>query len=188
MYVKIITPVGKMDIHLSLENTRKLLKFAFSHALPEKELLDENVDVTAPVDETMKRTEEERIVPEPNPVIPKVQGEPIDPEPISEDVPPKILPKKIGYKGFLLLKCRECGEIKGFCAKEPISEFRCQCGAVTPLDENLLPAFLRCQCGSTWHYRTNVKDDIIEYNCLNCGCPVDMSYNKKKGRYDTIRD
>lgn len=169
MYVKIVTPVGKMDLHMSLENTRKLLNFACSAALPEKDMEET---------ETVKKSKTEE-----KDVSPEVEAQT---EPVPEEEPRKIMQKKAGHRGFLLIKCQECGEIKGFCKKEPITEYRCPCGAVTPLGEELTAAYLRCQCGSNWKYRTNITDEVIEYNCLNCGCPVDLAYNKKKGIYETM--
>lgn len=38
------------------------------------------------------------------------------------------------YKGFLLIRCAQCGELRGFCVKQPISSYRCAaCGGETPL-------------------------------------------------------
>ena len=91
-----------------------------------------------------------------------------------------------GHRGFLLIKCDKCGKIKGFCAKEPTTEFWCTCGEKSELPERLTQAILRCECGSIWKYRTNATDDVIEYNCISCGAPVDMQYNQKRNRYETI--
>lgn len=45
------------------------------------------------------------------------------------------------YKGFLLVVCEECGEIKAFCAKRETYSFRCdKCGHETAL-ENLRPMY-----------------------------------------------
>ena len=32
-----------------------------------------------------------------------------------------------GYKGFLYIKCDKCGKEKGFCAKEKIKSYKCEC-------------------------------------------------------------
>jgi len=36
-------------------------------------------------------------------------------------------------------------------------------------------------------YRTNIEEDSITYNCLSCGAPVDLAYNKKTRAYQTVR-
>lgn len=91
------------------------------------------------------------------------------------------------YRGFLLIKCKHCGKIKGFCAKTPISEFTCSCGGKTEL-YGLKPAHLHCKCGSSWKYKTNITDETFEYNCLNCGSPVDLELNSRRNTYVTITD
>lgn len=91
------------------------------------------------------------------------------------------------YKGFLLIKCKHCGQIKGFCAKTPINEFSCECGGKTELHD-LKIAHLHCRCGSHWKYKTNITEEKFEYNCLNCGSPVDMELNSRRNTYVTIQD
>lgn len=91
------------------------------------------------------------------------------------------------YKGFLLIKCKHCGKIKGFCAKTPIKEFSCECGGKTELHD-LKMAHLHCKCGSNWKYKTNVTEEKFEYNCLNCGSPVDMELNSRRNTFITIGD
>lgn len=81
---------------------------------------------------------------------------------------------------------KESEENSGGYAKEPTTEFWCTCGEKSELPEILTQAILRCECGSIWKYRTNATDDVIEYNCISCGAPVDMQYNQKRNRYETI--
>lgn len=91
------------------------------------------------------------------------------------------------YKGFLLIRCAQCGELRGFCVKQPISSYRCAaCGGETPLHD-LTSAHIRCKCGKIFKYRTNIEEDSITYNCLSCGAPVDLVYNKKARAYQTVR-
>lgn len=91
------------------------------------------------------------------------------------------------HKGFLLIRCAQCGELRGFCAKRPISSYRCAaCGGETPLHD-LMSAHIRCKCGKSFKYRTNIEEDSITYNCLSCGAPVDLAYNKKSRAYQTVR-
>ena len=60
-----------------------------------------------------------------------------------------------GYGGFLYIKCCECGEIKAFCAKHNLTEYRCKCGAITPLAD-LHRMYVNCQCGAQSKYKTNL--------------------------------
>lgn len=91
------------------------------------------------------------------------------------------------YKGFLLIRCAQCGDLRGFCVKKPISSYRCAaCGGETPLHD-LTSAHIRCKCGKSFKYRTNIEEDSITYSCLSCGAPVDLAYNKKARAYQTVR-
>lgn len=91
------------------------------------------------------------------------------------------------YKGFLLIRCARCGELRGFCAKQPISSYRCAvCEGETPL-RNLVPAYVNCKCGAQFKYRTNMTGCSFTYKCLHCGAPVDMEYNEKARTYQTVR-
>lgn len=92
----------------------------------------------------------------------------------------------IGYGGFLYIKCPDCGNIRGFCAKARLSNFRCDCGSVTRL-ENLVPLFLRCECGRNARYLTNMEDPVFDIVCYDCGNPVPVAWNSKKKQYETIR-
>lgn len=91
------------------------------------------------------------------------------------------------YRGFLLVKCKHCGKVKGFCAKTPITEYTCECGGKTELHD-LKPAFLNCKCGGRYKYKTNITDEKFDYACLNCGSPVDMELNSRRNTYVTISD
>lgn len=62
------------------------------------------------------------------------------------------------YKGFLMIKCEKCGTVKGFCAKTPISEYKCDCGGRTKLHD-LKMVHLHCKCGSYFKYKTNITDE-----------------------------
>lgn len=94
--------------------------------------------------------------------------------------------KRGNYKGFLIARCSKCGHIRSFCAKVPITEYRCaDCGHKTPL-HNLTPMNVTCKCGKHFKYYTNLSDDSFTYTCFSCGAPVDMVYNKKAGAYQTV--
>ena len=92
------------------------------------------------------------------------------------------------YKGFLLIKCEHCGEIKAFCAKKEIFGYRCDsCKETTPL-ENLRPMYLRCKCGKEFRYKTNLAEEAFSHKCIECGAPVDLVLNKRKTAYVTVRE
>lgn len=94
--------------------------------------------------------------------------------------------KPVAYKGFLFIKCHGCGKIHGFCAKTPISNYHCaDCGCLTPLND-IVPMYVRCKCGQRFRYQTNLTDDCFTYTCFICGAPVDMAYNKKGRKYQTV--
>lgn len=105
---------------------------------------------------------------------------------IPETAEPEDVESKT-YKGFLLIRCAQCGELRGFCAKQPLSDYRCAaCGGETPLHD-LTSAHIRCKCGKHFKYRTNLEEDVFTYTCLSCGAPVDLAYNKKAHAYQTVR-
>ena len=92
-----------------------------------------------------------------------------------------------GYKGFLLIRCKECGTEKAYCPKTPTTVFKCrECGATTEL-EDLRSLWMHCKCGNRSHYNTNIEDTMAEVNCIVCGAPVTTEWNKKKKMYQTIR-
>ena len=89
------------------------------------------------------------------------------------------------YRGFLLIRCEECGEVKGYCAKRETYSFRCKCGHETPL-EKLRPMFVKCKCGKEFRYKTNLTDQRYTHTCLDCGSPVDLEVNRRGTAYVTI--
>lgn len=91
-----------------------------------------------------------------------------------------------GYRGFLYIKCDECGEEKGFCVKSPIVKHRCEkCGHSTDL-RDLLPMFVKCKCGAEFKYQTNMVGHEFTINCLRCGAPIDMRLNGKETAFVTV--
>lgn len=91
------------------------------------------------------------------------------------------------YKGFLLIKCDNCGKVYGLYAKDVTYSAKCRdCGEETLL-ERLKPAHLECDnCGDAYNYLTNIKSREFTYECNSCGSPVDMEFNFKKMRYHTL--
>ena len=90
------------------------------------------------------------------------------------------------YKGFLFIKCEHCGEARGFCSKQPISEYKCnECGEKTKL-KYLRRMFMDCECGRHSKYYTNETADVITHNCIECGAPVDMMLNSRRTAYTSL--
>ena len=92
-----------------------------------------------------------------------------------------------GYTGFLHIKCRECGETVSYCAKKPTREYICRsCGKRIELKE-LVYLNVDCECGRHSLYRTNRLEKEFDIECINCGNPVAVEWNKKKNLYQTIK-
>lgn len=93
---------------------------------------------------------------------------------------------QLGYKGFLRIKCEECGIESISNAREPITERLCHsCGHSTRL-HNLVYLNVDCQvCGSHFSYRTNIVDPETTIQCLNCKSEVDIFYHRKSNCYLT---
>ena len=91
------------------------------------------------------------------------------------------------YKGFFYTICPECGDIRGFCSKKEIEGFHCfKCGADVPFTEELLPLYVNCECGHHFKYMTNMKEEMFDINCIDCGNPVAVRYNEKRNSFETI--
>lgn len=92
-----------------------------------------------------------------------------------------------GYCGFLIIKCRSCGDVHSFCSKQPIKSYTCpQCNSATEL-VGMRPAFIHCECGGDFRYRTNIQDKQFTYTCFKCGSPVEMELNGKGNAFVTIK-
>lgn len=97
------------------------------------------------------------------------------------------LPVKRTYRGFLYIRCDHCGERKAFCAKEPMGWYRCsKCGERTEL-EAMAEIYVECECGKRAHYVTNMIEPEFDIDCIDCGNPVAVHFNEKKGVYETIK-
>lgn len=91
-----------------------------------------------------------------------------------------------GYKGFLLIRCETCGELRGYYAKTPNIYYFCKaCNSKTKL-QYLIPAYMYCKCGSNFKYLTNYPYDELTYNCLDCKTPVEMHLNQMGNAYTTV--
>lgn len=95
------------------------------------------------------------------------------------------------YGGFLYIKCKHCGEVKGFCVKTAIDSYTCKsCGEVTHFsEEEMKPMIVNCPyCGSHFEYHTNITEDTILYDCLKCQSPIDLEYNTRRKQYNNLGD
>lgn len=100
----------------------------------------------------------------------------------------EVIPAKMRYKGFMYIKCPECGTIKGFYTKKESDHYHCDnCGARTDFENPLVLLWINCECGERFRYWTNMTDPAFDVNCLNCGSLVAVQWNEKKGLYETIR-
>ena len=92
------------------------------------------------------------------------------------------------YKGFMYIKCPECGKVRGFNAKNPTDHYHCDsCGARTEFRDSLVLLWVHCECGKRSKYLTNMEEPVFDINCLECGAPVAVQWNGKKRLYETIR-
>ena len=100
----------------------------------------------------------------------------------------KTLPAKMKYRGFLYIKCQECGVTKGFRMKKESDHYHCDsCGARTEFVNPLVSLLVNCECGGAFRYQTNMTDPMFDINCLECGAPVAVQWNEHAGLYETIR-
>ena len=91
-----------------------------------------------------------------------------------------------GYTGFLIIKCRQCGDEHPFCTKTPMKNSTCsKCGATTDLN-GMRPAYIHCECGRDFRYMTNIQDKSFTYTCFQCGSPVEMELNGKGNAFITV--
>lgn len=89
-------------------------------------------------------------------------------------------------KGFVYMKCPNCGNIHGTNLKKWQSYFRCkECGELIAF-RNLRTIHVNCECGESFYYKTNLKIPMFDIPCLACGNPVAVYYNEKKESYQTI--
>lgn len=187
MFVSIVTPFGEKSFEMGEESALALIRFAQeagSQAVAPAPAEDE-----FPAPAWLEVAEDHRLDAEPEPVghgethgrsrVESMFG-PRDTwdTPAAEEQPD-------GYTGFLLLRCEECGEVKAFCAKRPITQYRCECGHKTDLHD-LLPVYAHCKCGRDSKYKTNIVDGTAVVNCVACGAPIDLELNHRQTAYLTV--
>lgn len=180
MQVSIKTDFGEMNFNMETDKVSDLMQRAFQYAAGQPtQNVEPGVPEVAQEPSEMKPAEKQ-----PHRRVDSLFGAHRSPG-STQQVEEKSEPEE--YRGFLLIKCKHCGKLKGFCAKTPISEYSCDCGEKTALHD-LKPAFLKCKCGSQYKYKTNITDEAFDYNCLNCGSPVDLELNGRRNTYVTITD
>lgn len=89
-----------------------------------------------------------------------------------------------GYKGFLLIACRDCGKVTAYNSRFETRAFTCrECASVTPL-EGLAEAAMKCgACGAEWHYKTNCTGAEVYCRCVGCGAELRARWHKKLRKY-----
>ena len=191
MQVIIKTPFGDMNFDMKQEDAAELVQKAFQYAAgktPGKAQPPEIPAEAPPVAQDARK--EVRPINKPTSRVEHLFGD--FRSALHTAQQPRQTPayseEDEGYKGFLLVECKRCGKIKGFCAKRPIAQNRCECGEVTELHD-LKVAHVKCaNCGRSYTYKTNIDRETFEYNCLNCGSPVDLTLNKRGDTYVTVAD
>lgn len=185
MNVKIISDLsGEMQFDMSAENLVQLIGAATRYAAdnPAAAVFEAAKDA---VRDYADRTE---VKPEkPVSKVERMFGDYQSRIPVQAVMPAlrKPLPEGV-YKGFLLIECEDCGKVRGFYAKNPQSVYYCQCGCQTQL-RGLRPMFPKCvKCGNTFKYMTNIEDNELTYNCLDCGSPIDLELNKSGSAFVTV--
>lgn len=110
--------------------------------------------------------------------------------PTASEVSTVVIPQKnpqstcLVHKGFLYVRCPDCGKERGFCAKTPINSFEClECGTNFELPEQMALVKFTCKCGKYLKYRTNITDKSFDIPCLECGSPNSVFFYEKDREY-----
>lgn len=163
MKIRIDTPVARLTADLTEEQVAEILGIALDYAVGYESINSSKPQTPTPTVETAPAPAE--------PVLNKTYKAP-------ESV-------RAEFKGFLYLKCEECGKFRPFMPKTPISKYRCDCGHTTYL-KDMKAMRVKCKCGASFKYLTNATDSVLSIDCYNCGSPVDLEYHERKKEYVTI--
>ena len=95
----------------------------------------------------------------------------------------------MSVRGFVNIKCGECGEATVTCLHEERTIFVCRkCGHPTGL-EGLKTIRMECgRCGFKGRYRTNRTEKHIMMECLQCSQPVQLRKGFRRGNYVPVRE
>ena len=198
MKVQIKTAFGEMSFDMATDNVLALINQAISYANGDTNKVEENRPRTAPVAHEIKAEEPAKIENK------SFQAPEDEPRPQGRSRAETMFGSREGwnmpaagkanagrhddqeaYKGFLYIRCENCGEVKGYNAKFPSTYHRCSCGHNTDL-RDLRVAHVRCQkCGASFNYRTNLQHDFT-IECITCGSPVDMELGAKGTAFVTV--
>lgn len=106
-----------------------------------------------------------------------------------EEEPEALEEEGTKIKGFMYLKCSECGKEKSFFAREEKKNVYCDCcGKEIKIKEPLRILFKKCECGDNFYCHTNMTEKRFDITCHRCGAPVAVEWNEKKKVYETIRE
>ena len=164
MWIKIDTPIARMSVDLTEDQVAEILGIALDYAVGYDPSKSSESKTTSTV---------VGIAPAP--------AEPVQ----SKATPVPEIPARAEYKGFLYLQCKDCGKMKGFMPKTPISKYHCDCGSTTYLN-HMRVMRVECKCGQKFKYLTNALDNMLSIDCLNCGSPIDLEFHERKQEYVTI--
>ena len=94
---------------------------------------------------------------------------------------------KPGVKGFVLLRCPECGNRFHFFLKDYQAVISCKCGCKIDLTDPTLARYeYTCsKCSRKLYGWTNEEEPELEDRC-QCGEPVKMVWSKKDKRYTDV--
>lgn len=186
MQITMKTPYGDMNFDMPQDKALDLIQRAFQYTAGQEQIATPEIPISAP-QEAQEPLKTQPLGNKPHRRIDGLFGDFRGSREEQHEPEGKRRYEPEEYRGFLLIKCKHCGKLKGFCAKTPIREFSCECGGKTEL-YGLKPAYPKCKCGSHYRYKTNITEEKFEYNCLNCGSPVDMELNSRRNTYVTISD
>jgi ribosomal protein S27E len=202
MQIKVVTPYGENRFDMGAKHVADIIKHCFDFS-NEQSLDPGELDSYKPpvpdgepyyeqeFDELPDPEEKQDVVPEEK----KERHTRVEslfgpdwrsrPEKTADEVQRDFAHEMNGYKGFLYVKCPDCGEIKGTCLKQERKSITCDCGTEIPL-KDLKPMYAKCECGKEFRYFTNLEDETFEYTCINCGAQVDMTINSRRSAYVTV--
>lgn len=92
--------------------------------------------------------------------------------------------EKKPVKGFVSIKCPECGRVHNTCLHEERTIFNCKaCGQPVAL-KGLKSIKMECpRCRFKARYLTNRQERKIQMECLNCSQPVNFRQGFRRGNY-----
>lgn len=126
MHVTITTDVGEMTFNMEQEKANALMQIALQYAtgaVPQTTAQEQTENRAVAVQEEQERPK--TIQPKNVPLsrVERLFGDFRAKQEVTQPETEQEEPTE--YKGFLLIKCESCGKMKGFCAKTPISRYKC---------------------------------------------------------------